>query len=496
MTINSFYKEVLPVLTLSLAALVVCGFFSWEGLHSLHLRWIRFDEPYAIGYPAIVLAAWWILRHWQFFSSQPMAPASSAFLLFATALVGIAVGRLVQLQLLQQLGAICMLWAGVTAILGWRVGRLLLFPLMLVTLVIPVWDFLIDPLRAMTVWFNQHMLDWLRIPAYIDGYLIRLPSGSLEVAGGCSGLNLLLAMTCVGLLFAESHQLLLAHRVAIVVLAMAIGILDNWIRVFVLVLLAHSSQMQSELLHNHGSLGWWIFAASLLPYFLLASRIEANAPDLKVSAPITQQSSAAAPRREWRQMTATALMLVVATVAIGVGASLFEHRRGSATSGFAGPAGAAAITPSWMPSYRGQDVVQSWKMNIAGRNVELTALTFVEQRSDKKMIYYSNVIAAERSLRSGEQIAIAPGFAVNAAIVKTKSARVVWWYWWVDGAVATSPLKTKLLQLRAMLLGDPSAAVIALSIPCGAEDCASLMREFTPLIKPLLIESRQMPLAR
>lgn len=494
MTISLPLRGVLPVLVLSVLAIVVCGFFGWQGLYSLHLRWIRLDEAYALGYPAAVLTMWWLYRHRQLFLRQPLAPAWSALPLFVGAVFGVAIGQLVQLQLAQQLGTIGMFWAGATAMLGWRAGRLLLFPLMLVTLAVPVWDFLIDPLRTMAVWFNQHMLSWLEIPALIDGYFIQLPSGSIEVADGCSGLNLLLAMTLVGLLFAESHRLPRERRVAIVLLAIAMGILDNWIRVFVLVLLAHYSEMQSELLHNHGSFGWWIFAASLLPYLWLASRIEMGAHDQKASAEALHGRTVNS--RQWQRM---ALVVIVTTSFMGVAVSQLEHRRGRAIAGFSGPAGAISSMPSWLPEYRSHDVAQSWKMVVAGRDFELTALTFVEQGAEKKLIYYSNVIAREHALRNMGLVSVAPGFDVNAAVVNGGSAaRAVWWYWWVDGAVSISPLKTKLLQLQAILFGDPSAALIAISTStrCDRSDCAQLIEALTPTITPLLIESRRMPLVQ
>jgi exosortase len=478
----------LPALLLPLSVMV-WGLFSWQGLHSLHLRWIRFDEPYAVGYPAVALCVWWLFRHREVIRSRITAPHGLAFLLFAGVLLGFAFGQLVQLQLAMQLGAIGLLWTGALCLLGWPAGRLLLFPLMLMSLAVPLWDFLVDPLRTMTVWFSQHMLDAFAVPALIDGYFIHLPAGDIEVAGGCSGLNLLLAMMLMGLLFAESHAMPRERRAAIVLLAIAFGILDNWIRVLALVLIAHFSQMQSELVHHHGNFGWWIFAINLLPYLWLAARIEGPVRSAVAS---TGDAVSGMTAQQGRAIVRSAVALLAGMVIVGAAVTQLEQRRGTLTHGFASPAGGVAQAPGWLPKYSGQDVTQNWRFDVGGRPLELLALTFVEQRADKKLIYYSNVIAGEHALRAAGRVEITPDFAVNTAVVNGGGLRVVWWYWWVDGAVSTSPLKTKLLQLRAMLTGDPSAALIALSTRCQRSDCAALINELTPQVTPILQASWQM----
>lgn len=486
MTTKTSLQGLLPGLV-GILVLVVWAAVSWPGLHSLHQRWIRFDEAYALGYPAIILAVYWLFRHRTVFLHRSLAPAWSALPVFLGALLGHTMGQLVQLQLLQQLGALGMLWGGATLILGWSAGRLLLFPLLLVLLAVPLWDFLIDPLRMMAVWFTQHMLDWWGVPAHIDGYFITLRAGRVEVAGGCSGLNLLLAMTLVGLMFAESHWLPRARRVAIVLLAIAIGILDNWIRVFTLVMIGHYSDMQSELMHHHGNFGWWIFAASLPPFFWLAARIE-NAGHI-----FSEPRSVPTPLApHWRLVTVAAVVTLVTMVVTSALVSQVQQRRGKAVNGFTGPSGGAMVDPAWLPLYLGQDKTQGWRVLSGDRELELIALTYVEQRADKKLIYYGNRIAEASHLQSLGDKMIAPGFNVNLAIVHGANPRVIWWYWWVDGKSSTSAFKTKLLQLQAMLTGDPSAALIALSVPCRPSNCQKTAEDLEPLVAPRLIESRQM----
>lgn len=488
---NTNERGALPAIVAAIAVMAAWILFNGSALRSLHLRWLQLDEAYVIGYPAALLALWWGVRHREVIVRRNRGPSVVALLLLFGALLGGVAAQLVQLQLLQQLVALVSLWLIATTLMGWSAGRLLLFPAALLLLGIPLWDFLVDPLRMLTVWFSQHMLDLLAVPAHIDGYRISVPSGVLVVAGGCSGLNLFLAMLLLGLLFAESHQLPRARRVAIVLLAAAVGILDNWVRVFLLVIIAHQTEMQSELVHHHGNFGWWIFAIALLPYFWLAGRIERGgdhrqAPTHGLHEPISSAGKA----------SSIGILICVLLIGAWWGAQQLEHRRGSASAGLQAPVGAVPVPASWLPAYTGQDVTQAWRKSANGDTYDIVALTYLEQRADKKLIYYSNVIAEEEVLRPLGRLAVAPGFDVNVAMVGGDSPRLVWWYWWVDGSTSVSALKTKLLQLKATLLGDPSAALIAVSKPCGISGCTQQGLSPDDDLRQILLELRQLQAAR
>jgi len=488
MTKNSAIKATASV-SMLLAALSWI-YFCWPALASLHQRWVRWDEPYAIGYPTVALSLWWLYERRDRLRQVNLAPAHSVWLaLIPTIAISIAAG-LIYLQVVQQLATPLILWLMVAAMLGWATARVLVAPIALLFFAIPFVD-IGNPLRTMTVWFSQHMLDLLHIPALVEGYQITLPAGTIEVANSCSGFNFLLAALFIALVLAESGRQKISQQVAIVLLGAGLGLIGNWIRVLSLVIIAHYSDMQNDLVRHHGHYGWGIFTVGLPPYFWLVGRIQGRVPSAAMPPRTLSQRETA--QRAWSQIAVASVMVAAIITLSSMAISLLEHRRGTANAGFAGLPGAASIVPSWLPGYRGQDVTQSWKISAAGHIFELTTLTYIEQRADKKLIFYDNVIGAENTLIKQEQISVSSGFSANTVIIKHQPTRAVWWYWRVDGRTSASALKTKLQQLRALLFGDPSAALVVLSTPCWHEDCAQLMKELTPAAKSILFESSQMP---
>jgi exosortase len=454
-------------------------------LLSLHQRWVLFDQAYAVGYPAVGLTVWWLFRHRKILHDKISGPFWPALIPLILVLLAGSAGLLVQLQLLAQLAALSTLWLIPLFLFGWPVARMLLLPAALLSLTVPMWDVLVDPLRGMTVWFTQHVLDSLHIPAYIDGYFITLPAGVVEVANGCSGLNLLLAMMLVGLMFVESHLMSPFRRLCIVALAIAFGLIDNWVRVLLLVLIAYFSEMQSDLVHHHGNFGWWVFAIGLLPYFWFATRIERRLNPQ----PSPFVGTGALPRRE-------ALLIGVLMICVWGGTEQLQQRRGAASAGLQLPVAGVAAKAQWLPEYSGQDVMQVWRVPLGPRLFDVTALTYIEQRADKKLIYYSNRIAAEGKTSNAGHIELAPGFAVNTLLLNEGGARQVWWFWWVDGGTSTGALRTKLLQLKAMLVGDPSAALIVVTARCARTECARTLAEPDAATQQLLLALRDTRIAR
>ena len=113
--------------------------------------------------------------------------------------------EVVQVQVGQQLAVLALVFVWAVAVMGLAMIRHLLPVYLLMLLAIPIWDFLIDPLRIITVVIVQNSLEWLEIPALIDGFFITLPVGRFVVEGGCSGLNYMLTSLTLGLVYSMRY---------------------------------------------------------------------------------------------------------------------------------------------------------------------------------------------------------------------------------------------------------------------------------------------------
>jgi exosortase len=445
-----------PLLLLSaLLAALLWLLFNASALFSLHKRWWTVGETYEIGYPLLGIGIYWV------------------FMLFALALLCSTAGRVVQLQVLQQLMVPVSLWCGLFALLGGRLAVQLLLPCSLLLAGIPVWDFLVEPLRLLTVTAVQALLTRFDIPALVEGYRVVLPGGVMLIADACSGLNLLLAALVLSALHAELNLYSARRKLMVIVIGVVIGIVDNWLRVFILVAIAYGSEMKSSLVYDHAIFGWWIFVASLVPFFFIARLIERGdiAPQAMASAAARSARATASPY----SIVATASALAMLTGGFYLLIQRWENNPGQDLHGFSMPTAAVIETDGWLPHYSGYDNACTWRLADSGVTYEIATLTYLRQTTDKKLIYYTNRIAEEKDTRQRRKRDIGMDNAINETVIRDRDGRgrIVWWFYWIDNNVAADAVTAKFLQLRAVFSGDRSATLVAVSRLCFDADCSS-----------------------
>jgi len=139
----------------------------------------------------------------------------------------------------------------------------------------PFWDYISWPLQLMTVAFNQFGLGLLGIDFRIDGIYVYLTGvGAFEVAHGCSGLRYVLVGQSLALLYGELNLRTIRSRVILFLVAVGLSLFANWVRVFVIIYMGYETNMETSLIAEHDYFGWWVFAATLVPLFLLGRRLE------------------------------------------------------------------------------------------------------------------------------------------------------------------------------------------------------------------------------
>jgi exosortase/archaeosortase family protein len=307
----------------------------------------------------------------------------------------------------------------------------------------------------------------------VEGYRVLLPGGVMLIADACSGLNLLLAALVLSVLHAELNLYSTRRKLIVIGVGIAIGIVDNWLRVFILVAIAYSSEMKSALVYDHAIFGWWIFVASLVPFFFIARLIERgdSAPPIATSAVANSAGANASPR----VIIVTAWALAALTGGFYLLIQRWENTPNPDAHIFAMPAPAVVDSDGWLPRYSGYDDARTWRLADGGATYEIAALTYLRQAADKKLIYYTNRIADANDTRQSSRRDIGMRSAINETVIRDRDGRtrIVWWFYWIDNNVAADAVTAKLLQLRAVFSGDRSAVLITVSRLCFDADCSN-----------------------
>ncbi len=389
----------------------------------------------------------------------------------AVGLAGWFVAALADIEVGMQLGLALALIALVLLHLGWRLSITLWFPILFPLLAIPVWELIVPILQLHTANVVAWTLRTVGVPVYIEGFFIAIPSGNFEIAEVCAGLRYLLAMVSIGLLFAFLNGLTPLSVLAFVIASFAWAILFNWIRVFGIVLAGHLSEMQSDLVHDHYTYGWILFAVALVPLMyagrLLPYRQASSAGET------TAAMTGAGPARYLA--VAGLASLVVVSVALVFGHITAREVTLASTPQFPQSAGGWALetssTPEWNPKFPGaawRDVA-TYRQGADSRIAVFVAAYAKEGQGAELINSENRVYDAERWSLVGNPRSLdasdTGGIPMRETILRGSSgrARIVWHTYRIAGGFTQAGIKAKLRQIAPIVSGAPSGLVLAIS---------------------------------
>ena len=208
--------------------------------------------------PAIV--AWLIHQRWSQLRQLPAVVWWPGLVAIALALLVWTMGAFAGLNLLRQAGAVALLPASASLLLGPRMFAALAFPLAYMAFLVPFGDELVPPLQMVTAWLTIQLTHLSGVPAVVDGVFIDTPAGLFEVAEACSGVKFLIAMIALGVLVANVCFDSWNRRIGFMVLAVVAPIVANGIRAWGTIYVAQYVGVEKAGGFDHIVYGWVFFA--------------------------------------------------------------------------------------------------------------------------------------------------------------------------------------------------------------------------------------------
>jgi len=439
------------------AVSVIIFFPTWARLTK---QWLAFEQVLAHGLATAVLFVILLIVHPPGAATaprpfaRPHATTGSALLIVVT--LAWALVEMVRIDTLGYLllppGMLCIAWA----MLGLNSALRFLPYVLLLSLALPIWADLIPALVALASAVVSHWVKFFGMTALIEGNTITLPWGRLVIADGCSGIRYF----AISILLAAVVSILNDYRwrgwAGLVAAAMVIGLIANWVRIFVLVVIGYESQMQSPLLTDHEMLGWLIYGAFILPALYLAP---AKRRVLAHQASVTPASTF--QRRG----------IVGLVIAVLAGPLLIQLAQFTATASTAWQPTSVGLTPfdQATPPIRLKlpEVLQQqlWRDQ---NDVWVSVAQSVRSReSDNKLVPYLRPAIDGEIWHVSE---VDNQVTVYQHLLTRKKVAVHQWYQ-VGSYQARSYRNAKLLQVPATLQGESRFALVTLMAECDTLSC-------------------------
>lgn len=171
------------------------------------------------------------------------------------------------------------------AVLGWRLGRAFMTPLLFLFFLVPFGAVLTGPLQVFTTRFIVHGLNLLGIPNVSDQFTIQIPEGSFFVAEACAGLRFLIASIVFGVLYACLMYRSPWRRAGFIAASLVVPVVANGLRGLGIVVLGHVLGSAEAAATDHVLYGWLFFSLVILLLVALGLPFREDRPEAPRPAP-------------------------------------------------------------------------------------------------------------------------------------------------------------------------------------------------------------------
>lgn len=472
-------------------------------VQSLLNRWNQSGSEYGHGTLLVGVIIWLIFREQQRLHSAHIRPCYRALLPAALFSTLWSAGYIMQVNVVQQVALPCVVFFSIVALTGIQVGRIIWFPLSLIVFALPVWNVLQPSLQQLAVAACAQIFSIINIPVHIDRNFITVTSGTFQVATGCSGLNLFLAATVLGILFAHVNFAARRDQVVAVLLAVLLGVICNWVRITTIILIAQSSDnIQHPVVQNHGWLGWTWFALLFAGYLFFINRLPFAVKSDHCDSSAAHQCVQPTPTQ---RVSISALIVCMLGVYSAPLLSLYllnKHHTDTQTivalaTMLGYPTQIVDDDNAWHPNFHGATSELHVRFAVNNEPVDFHLYFYASQSQGNEMIHFENTMADGRlwhiapSLRELSNSANDDWKDVIIDSRNTSSRQpVLARYWYaIAGSNTTSSTTAKLLQLKGFLLNRSDAALVAISIPCSNETCEDAYTTLDKLTQPIAAEA-------
>jgi EpsI family protein len=446
---------------------------------SFILIWPKWTEThtYSHGVLIVLLSAWLLWRQRDRINGTevrlvPLAGLVLFGLLFGSALA-FAANIEIGTEVLMPLTLICT----VLFVAGVKIARIAAFPILLLYSAISVWDVINGTLQSWTTGAVTLILGVIQVPSYIEGNIVQIPSGVFKIAGGCSGLHFFVIGLTLAAIYGHMFLRTWLRKMQLIVVMGAMSIVMNWIRVATIITAGHLTEMQSYLVRvDHYTFGWVLFVVMLVPFFIIARRIEQH------DSQGDERFRAAAPRRD--NVGVSALLMLLAIIALPA----FAWGRIMLHTGqplnlvlpqIEGVEGPLPYSGPWEPVFPGVHGEALATYSVSGTDIDVYVNWFDGESQGQELIGYASDLAGKRLMAGSDRVHIdltrtdqGNPLEFREIIARSNSGerRIIQYHYIIGGQVFLEPMKAKLWQAMRSILGRNGSGIMAWSMVCEADD--------------------------
>ncbi|AUC89125.1 exosortase A [Alteromonas sp. MB-3u-76] len=426
--------------------------FSWQGLRTVVEIWYG-NEIFNHGFFIVPGAFYLIYLKRKTLLAQPIQTSPLAFIVIIPALLLYIIGVAGDIQLFLHAATFTLLPALIWLLIGTKAAKTILFPLVFMLFSIPIGEQLIPYLQEIAADGSVSLLQLTGVPLYRSGLFIEIPQGRFLVAEACSGVSFFIASFVIGSLYAYLNLVSTKRRIAFVAISLIFPVLANIVRVYGIILIAYWTDMEHAAGADHLIYGWFFFAFVIVCLLGIGELMRETVQ--------SERQAYSAPKKPSISFTIFTVLFALFIVSTAWAMNIT-----SANNAAKLPSKPLlnnlkvenCSTTSWQPIIVNADVEETIYLSDTNCGVKVYAAWFSEQDnelvSDLHRIFDPEQYSLSHTTNMNKN---GSTFSVYHVVSSNgEKLSIVRWYN-VDDKLFTSSVKTKVHQLKNVLLGNASS---------------------------------------
>ncbi|MCX9084244.1 MAG: exosortase/archaeosortase family protein [Candidatus Methanoperedens sp.] len=253
-----------------MAFIAAFGIFYFDTFSWLAGSWIN-NEYYSHGFLVPIISGYiiWTLRKELALVERRQSQTGLGIIAFGILLQGIGV-----LWSIRFISGISLLVTGSGMILylfGWEFLKKISFPLVFLVLMIPlpIVDIIASPTQMLSAIGTTSLANLAGLPVVREGLILKIPSGSFEVAYACSGINSIISLFTIAVIYAFILEGGMLMKFTIIISSIPLALAGNIMRITSVLAVANKYGQETAMNYFHDFSSLLLFCVVLSGLFLI-----------------------------------------------------------------------------------------------------------------------------------------------------------------------------------------------------------------------------------
>lgn len=478
-------RLILPLLAL----FCVLAIFYKETFIYLFDNWTQWQHgEYAHGFSVLTVAVYMIWGWRDSLHKLELKPEYAGIFLALMFSLTWMTGVLVGIRVVESLSLFLLIPSMIYALAGRQFATRLWFPLAFILVAFPIWDPMLPVLQSFAASLAYWLVKLTGISVIKEGAYLTITDGQFLVAEGCSGLRYLLAAMTFGGFYIYLERLTHWRAISFFFIVIAAAILANALRITMVVIAGEMTKMQHPWIHDHLSLGWYIFAIMLLPVFFIGIKL-GRLQEIHDDGLMTSSVRKPVPivvEKLYKDRPKSLMILVSLLMLAAISGPWFKGHLLKQTvidktinletaspgegNGWLKSSNVRAQKNKVIPSFTGADHIVDQYYFSGEQKVRLYIAIYLSQRQDKELINVNNVLYDEEHWQpvNNHIFNTTTGLNIDVREVHLKNNHgveyLIWSWYQSSGFTTTRNIMTKLFDLYGLMTGNTQSSVIMIAV--------------------------------